>query len=121
MPSYDWHEHEVPLSLVDWRSSWRQRFPAWAVGIDAASEGDPITTLEKLIELRRTSSQSAKCVFVSHRQADVAEASRVAYLACQKGFDYWLDVYDPTLAALPPATSPEQAAAIASVIEMGLL
>jgi hypothetical protein len=46
-------------------------------------------------------------------------------LACQEGFDYWLDVLDPTLTALPGAgvqpTQQERAAAIATVIEMGLL
>src|SRR5688572_13671230 len=37
-------------------------------------------------------------VFVSHQQADVQLAERIAYLATKEGFEYWLDVHDPLLA-----------------------
>jgi hypothetical protein len=64
-------------------------------------------------------------VFISHRQADVDPATRIAYLACQERFDYWLDVLDPSLfgvagAPSSPSTA-DQAAATAALIEMALL
>lgn len=57
-------------------------------------------------------------VFISHRQGDELAAKRIAYLADQEGFDYWLDVIN-----MPP---PSQIAkwsshAIALRIEMALL
>jgi hypothetical protein len=63
-------------------------------------------------------------VFVSHQQRDKAYAERIAYLAVQHQFDYWLDVHDPTLALanqriLP--TDPRYGLIIAAIIEMGLL
>jgi hypothetical protein len=63
------------------------------------------------------------CLFVSHKQVDVNQATRIAYLACQEGFDYWLDVLDPSLAGVGASgTTPEQmAAATAALVEMALL
>jgi len=63
-------------------------------------------------------------LFVSHRQADVGIADRIAYLATQRGYGYWLDVDDPALnyvngnASIP---SPVKDILIAAIIEMGLL
>src|SRR5271166_506522 len=63
-------------------------------------------------------------VFVSHRQADVGIAERIAYLATQHGYGYWLDVDDPALnyvntnASIP---SPVRDMLIAAIIEMALL
>ena len=43
-------------------------------------------------------------------------------LACQEGFEYWLDVIDPTLTGTSAVASSDQsAAAVAAVIEMALL
>lgn len=43
---------------------------------------------------------SPECrVFVSHRQADTQYAERMAWLATDEGYGYWLDVHDPTLLA----------------------
>jgi hypothetical protein len=63
-------------------------------------------------------------LFVSYKREDRAYALRMAYLADRNGFQYWLDVLDPKLAATRSATfnSPEkQAGAIASILEVGLL
>ncbi|WP_213958381.1 toll/interleukin-1 receptor domain-containing protein [Variovorax sp. dw_954] len=62
-------------------------------------------------------------VFVSHQQADVVYAERIAWLANKNGLEYWLDVHDPVLRlangwALPPLT---KSILIASIIEMALL
>jgi hypothetical protein len=61
------------------------------------------------------------CLFVSHRRIDVRPALRIAYLVCQQGFDYWLDVLDPTLIGVPAPTAEQEAAATAAVIGMALL
>jgi hypothetical protein len=62
-------------------------------------------------------------VFASHRQADWPKAERVAYLATQAGFEYWLDIHDPSLAAANRAglPSPAKEILIAAIIEIGLL
>lgn len=120
MPSYNWRDYRG--------RSWTQRFPDWSYGFvewRAQARVDPGNVERFEAVRRRTARPLRPRVFVSHRQADVDFASRIAYLACQEGFDYWLDVLDPTLTALPGAgvqpTQQERAAAIATVIEMGLL
>jgi hypothetical protein len=40
-------------------------------------------------------------LFISHRQADMNYALRIAELATKHGFAYWLDVLDPDLNKLP--------------------
>src|ERR1700737_810475 len=64
-------------------------------------------------------------IFISHRHSDANEALRIAGLAQQQGFEYWLDVIDipPTLAQGLPA-SPSNLAdtiLIAAIIEMALI
>ena len=61
-------------------------------------------------------------LFISHRRADVEPARRVALLAKQAGFEYWLDVEDPNLGAFGLAPSPQgQALVVAAVIEIALI
>ena len=72
---------------------------------------------------RKPPQQKPCRVFVSHQQADVVYAERIAWLANKEGLDYWLDVHDPVLRlanrwALPPLT---KSILIASIIEMALL
>lgn len=63
------------------------------------------------------------CLFISHRKCDVKYAECIAYLAAQRGFQYWLDVHDPSLTAATTAgfPSPAQEILIAAIIEIGLL
>lgn len=122
MANYDWTEYRG--------RSWENRYPDGVRGLDAWRQqvfqgGAP----SRLIEERGRSAMRLPkpCLFVSHRQTDDEEAKRIAYLACQEGFDYWLDVLDPTLTApafnsVPGASTPSQtAAAIAAIVEMALL
>lgn len=64
-------------------------------------------------------------VFISHRQSDIAPALRIAYLANQSGFEYWLDILDPALqdasAQFNNLSDSMQAIVIAAIIEMALL
>lgn len=112
------------------------RFPDWALGRHAWMtwferglwrEGNP-EALDELIGTLRTIRMTMAVppcprVFVSHRQPDTAEALRIARLANQAGWSFWLDVLDPGLAAANanPQLNPAQALLIASIIEMGLL
>jgi hypothetical protein len=121
MPSYDWREYRD--------ASFGERFPSWAEGAEEWRVKRVISDLPSILdrERRRQRPHLARPrVFVSHRQVDIDPALRIAYLACQEGFDYWLDVLDPTLKG-PLYTSvsapPNQgkALATAATIEMGLL
>ena len=64
-------------------------------------------------------------VFISHRQCDEKLATRAACIVQEHGFDYWLDIEDPGLAAISsiegliPATV--KSILIAATIEIGLL
>lgn len=122
MANYDWHDYQ--------EQRWIDRFPEWVRGFDALRRPQPFDeVLVSLIAARQrtTTSLPRPCVFVSHRQADVDQAIRIAYLACMAGFDYWLDVLDPTLSAVnamsgPSGLTPQQTASVvAAIIEMALL
>jgi hypothetical protein len=63
-------------------------------------------------------------VFVSHQRSDIAEAERIAKLACDESIDYWLDIHDPVLKFATQTIRPSDARypfIIAAIIEMALL
>ena len=62
---------------------------------------DPLAPLRRLQQFRP--SPKVPRLFVSHRQADSTPALRVAERACHAGFDYWLDILNPTLSGLGAA------------------
>jgi hypothetical protein len=64
-----------------------------------------------------------KRVFISHRQSDARYAERIAYLATQCNFEYWLDIYDPILKIANGIKIPEpqKSISIAGMIEMALI
>ena len=63
------------------------------------------------------------CVFISHRRNDIKDALNIATHATQAGYDYWLDIHDPTLRALGDAdiASPAKDILLAAAIEIALL
>jgi hypothetical protein len=68
--------------------------------------------------------QSHPMVFVSHQRADIKKAERIAYLACNQGIDYWLDIHDPLLTLANRTIAPHDLrypVIIAAIIEMALL
>jgi len=129
MPDFNWKERMG--------SSWADRFPDWAIGLWVWREygyrivdGGGNRILETLSglwdesDIRRT----IKCprLFISHKQCDEALAKRIAWIAKDQGFDYWLDVEDPTLTSLKEGDTSDDnttmvATIIACVIEMALL
>lgn len=107
------------------------RFPPWARGREALGAFVERLTWGSLEELRDALrvapfDPAPPCprLFVSHRQPDVREALRIAYLSQQHGFHFWVDVLDPGLQALPrwksSLTPQEYAVLTAGLIEMGL-
>jgi hypothetical protein len=106
--NYDWTNYR--------REPWNRRFPPQITGLPEwerrSLERDWLPTAPAV-------APPCPRVFVSHRQADRNEALRVAYLANQNGFEYWLDVLDLSPAQVPAGHSP--ALAIAQIIEMALL
>jgi hypothetical protein len=89
------------------------------------NDEDPLLPLRNF-QLRPRPPLEMQCprVFISHRQCDSKEALRVAWLATGEKFDYWLDILDPNLAAVPlnrNLTPYQQAILMAAIIEFALL
>lgn len=125
MPSFHWAQ--APIDAERRFDGWVGD-PAWR-GLTralAAPTGWPAAFdvfMQSTRALRRTPGPRVSCVFVSHQQADVHLAERIAWRADQSGFDYWLDVHDPALrlansSSLPP---PVHSILVAAIIEMALL
>jgi hypothetical protein len=110
-------------------SDWGSRFPEDAVGYQEL-KGVPFSPEGNLEAWRSVSRlQVAKSassllrLFVSHRQSDRVWGMRGAYLATQKGFNFWIDVLDPTLQGSAYQNLPPQQKALvtAVVIEVAIL
>ena len=126
-----------PYQVQDFELERRSSFPDDAVGVKiwndlvewlrTVNEDIPAEEIElHLNKLRNFPKPSLESVcprvFISHKQIDEAEALRIANLASNEGFYYWLDVLDPNLAAPNVATPPVRLAiATAMIIEMALL
>lgn len=120
MPNYNWEDYQ--------QFNWIHRYPAWVqghlewtaqqIGPQWTPPSLPGFQFQPLVRPR---------LFVSHRQIDVKEALQVAWLADQEGFEFWVDVLDPNLGRLQALLGigvlslRQTGAAIASVIEMGLI
>ena len=114
-------ENRYPESVLG-REPWREL-------VEEVSDGPPEdysevfdTFLAKLDRLARPNPPTC-CLFVSHRRSDVKDAQRIASRATQAGYEYWLDIHDPTLIRLNGAAIPSPAKDIllAAAIEIGLL
>jgi hypothetical protein len=132
---YRWFEFvEQPLPQRfprDWL--WLAGADEWAESIGRLPDMRPEAGREWLDRIRRARKPPARCprIFVSHRQADQDAALRLAWLAQDQGWGYWLDIVDlrpasQQLAALTawlgrPPTPLELSIFTAALIEMGLL
>lgn len=78
-----------------------------------------------LVKLRRFSKPDHPCprLFVSHRQSDGLYALRVAQIAEQLDFAYWVDILDPLLRLMTYSKIPRQLGPLltACVIEMAII
>ena len=148
--SFDWQEARIPAGLTDsgsplaflgaryrevepvlGRKQWQELIFRLIDGIGEMEGDAPSQSLTAIDEfLQATSSVRThpppKRLFISHRQKDVKLAERVACIAQEHGYAYWLDVHDPTLSALTGGSAvrlpaPALAVLIAAIIEMALL
>lgn len=130
MANFDWRQ--LPKELLERYDDGVLGYQAWRQLLNRIRElrdtGEPDPFFEAfdefLRQLDQTSLHSSRCrIFISHQQADVLFAERIAYLADQKGFEYWLDVHDPLLRLAKQTTLPPlvQSILIAAIIEMALL
>jgi hypothetical protein len=121
------------MSNFNWdvaNEPFESRFPHWAMGnnlwLNLRSPEVLAEVRDELIRLRADAAWGREyltCprVFVSHSQNDIAEALAIARIAVQEGFQFWLDVLDPSLTLLPFANAPQRSLLIAAIIEMALL
>ncbi len=113
--SYDSESRQFAGQLVD-------RFPANANGVTpwkmvARSLPTDMPQLGRPSQLLVTPR-----IFVSYKSQDRQYALRLAYLCNQQGFEYWMDVLDPTLTSVNLLSSTQQKSVlIATIIEMALL
>lgn len=126
MELFDWRRRaELPFvnryEGLEFEVIGREKFEELAERLLSGS----VTFGDLIREFDQITPAQPRCprIFISHRQVDYLFAERIAWLATQHGWDYWLDVHDPSLAAinamkLPP---PAQALAVALVIEVALL
>jgi len=130
MADFDWRQtpgdtlnryHDGVLGY----QAWRQLLAVIHDFLNAEEPNPFLAAFDEFLhQLQQTNYGPKVCrVFVSHQRADVLFAERIAYLANQKGFEYWLDVHDPLLQIanntnlLPVVNS----ILIAAIIEMALL
>lgn len=130
MASFDWRViSEDVLERYDERAlgyqAWRQLVTMLREFLQSETPDPFLAAFDEFLrQLQQVGEGPPVCrVFVSHQRADVPFAERIAYLATQQGFEYWLDVHDPLLqlanrTALPPVV---QSILIAAIIEMALL
>jgi hypothetical protein len=108
----------APESRDGARTFYADAFADFVAALDRDSP--PIPTIAGT---KKGPAQPTCCLFVSHRMKDVDNALHIAWRATQAGYDYWLDIHDPTLIALTGAAIPSPAKDIllAATIEIALL
>lgn len=137
MDDYDWYEFQnLPMRARFPDSPWLSGVTEWRAGVDSLAFADAQSARLWLNQIRGAQRKAGATVcprvFVSHKQADVGAAMRVAWLSWGEGFDYWLDVLDLApqhnqLAQLAqaklkrPLNAFELSVLQAAVIEMALL
>lgn len=137
MPDFDWRQTQTfPLeerffdNSIGW-FEWKGLVTSlYSLGKNP-SPGDCMAVFDVFLQGVNTVAATAKklsecCLFVSHRGTtqDTAYAERIAFRAFSAGYEYWLDIHDPTLRFIntgPSIQSPVREILIAAIIEMGLL
>lgn len=113
---------EIDESLQASLAFWRETF----MNVDSLPQENALQKL--FLNLKNIAPMAPRrlCpryrVFVSHRQCDKDYALRIANIANDQGFEFWLDILDPHLSSLPKGISPQTLALLtACIIEMGLV
>ncbi|MCY7352166.1 MAG: hypothetical protein LH606_16125 [Cytophagaceae bacterium] len=138
MASYNLYDNDdLPLwdrflsisKATEQNETFKSSFDFWQKTFNSnnplPSEDDMVNLLNNLRTIP-VKSPKIGCprLFVSHRQIDKDYALSIANIANDTGFEFWLDVLDPTLLTLPTLThlTPKQIVLLtACIIEMGLI
>jgi len=132
MFDYDWREYrENPLPQRYPQAPWVYGLPEWRWGAERLQSAEfalvefyrELSDWPGRIREAERPAEADRCprVFVSHRQVDEDAALRVAWLAAQENFDYWLDITDLGLWSLLLPNSIWKEILLAAIIEMALL
>jgi hypothetical protein len=120
------YDEEVRGWKIVGRDAWRELVADLPKGESASTEAafrvlDVFYGKTSAIALSPTPKPT--CVFISHQRADTHRGERVACLLDHFGLNCWLDVHDPTLAAVNrlPLNDPRRSVLIAATIEIALL
>src|SRR5262249_54887666 len=100
------------------------RYPDWVEGSEIWKRAVSSLPTEPPTFARPVKRLTRPRLFVSYKSKDRPFALRLAYLADLEGFEFWLDVLDPTLSTLNSSGAPsaqQRSILIAATIEMGLL
>jgi len=109
--------------------AWLDLLESVGVGANATPADDPDALAQAfdvfmasvaVIRAAASGTPATKTVFISHQRNDVDFAERIAYQATQESFDYWLDIHDPVIKAVP-ASHPSYPILIAAIVEIALL
>lgn len=126
MPNYSWLVH-VENSLFERFPEWANGIEAWRSYVEAVLTDSSPTRFDEFRASVGPILPTLTCprIFVSHRQADLAPALRIAKITNEEGLEFWLDVLDPSLLALQLATCNLKASQVAlltaGIIEMALV
>lgn len=116
MADYDWRE---------FKEETFGRFPQTAIGFNRWSLFAEVPGLREFDFTGQTKQIKCPRVFISHKQADEEIALRIAWLAVQETFEFWLDVLDPPLQNFlirkGNLSATDEARITAAIIEMGLI
>src|SRR5262245_33482396 len=139
MADYRWYDYqsdpfEFRFPAFNWiagRNEWEALIMQFLLGGNLARAQELLNDIRR-VALRMPKPPPCPRVFISHRQIDEKRARRIAWLAWDERFDYWLDVVD-----LDPArnkqvkilekrlgrklTDIEKSILTAAIIEMALL
>jgi hypothetical protein len=100
------------------------RFPSGIAGLDIwQSIARDLPRELPSFGVQKTSLRTPR-LFVSYKSQDRLYATRLAYLANQEGFEYWMDIINPTLGqanSSSQGTTTQKAIVVASIIEVALL
>jgi hypothetical protein len=97
MDDYHWFDFvDAPLPARFPRRDWLVGTEEWAKGAEQLPTLSPERAEQWLDNIRQVPTKKSDCprVFVSHRQNDKKRALRIAWIAWEEGFDYWLDIID---------------------------
>lgn len=130
MANFDWRRQPEDLyyrydERVLGYSVWRELIASLLEALRSEQTALFLEAFDTFLDhIRKLDCGQVSCrLFVSHQRSDVLFAERIAYVANAEGFEYWLDIHDPTLKAttrgiFPPAV---QSVLTAAIIEMALL